>query len=123
MLCGELEVTPERVVLGHLGRFPDRVAQHQAALSGAYPAFDGPSRADHATDWRLADQLAALAEAGFGDRLPLGGDTTVPSAPATPYLLRRLRPKLELTLGEPLMAQILTANPARALGAAWLPQE
>lgn len=123
LLCGELEVAPERVILGHLGRFPDRVAQHQAALSGAYLAFDGPSRAHHATDWRLADQLAALAGAGFGDRLLLGGDTTVPSTPGMPYLLRRLRPKLELTLGEPLMEQILTANPARALSAAWLPRE
>ncbi|KIF78519.1 phosphotriesterase [Streptomyces sp. 150FB] len=123
VLCGELEVAPERVILGHLGRFPDRVAQHQAALSGAYLAFDGPSRANHATDWRLADQLAALTDAGFGDRLLLGGDTTVPSTPGLPYLLRRLRPKLELTLGETLMKQILTANPARALGAAWLPQQ
>ncbi|AXG76522.1 phosphotriesterase family protein [Streptomyces paludis] len=115
LLCGELEVAPDRVILGHLGRSPDPTAQRQAAESGAYLAFDGPSRANHATDWRLPEQLAALAVGGFGDRLLLGGDTTVPETPGMPYLLRRLRPRLELTLGERLLERILVTNPARAL--------
>jgi phosphotriesterase-related protein len=118
VLCGEFGVEAGRVVLGHLGRSPDRTVQRQAAEAGAYLAFDGPSRAHHANDWQLPDQLASLAEAGLGDRLLLGGDTTVPDTPGLPYLLRRLRPRLELTLGGAMMDRILITNPARALSLA-----
>ncbi|MFJ8976878.1 phosphotriesterase [Streptomyces sp. NPDC102282] len=118
LLCGELGVEPRRVVLGHLGRFPDGVAQLDAARAGAFLAFDGPSRAHHATDWRLPDQLAELAEAGFGGQLLLGGDTTVPGTPGMPYLLRRLRPRLERSLGEELLGAVLVENPAHAFALA-----
>ncbi|MFI0258380.1 phosphotriesterase [Streptomyces sp. NPDC017056] len=127
LLCGTLDVPPERVILGHLNRFPDLTVHREAAAAGAYLAFDGPSRAHHATDWRLPDALAALADAGYGDRLLLGGDTTTAAArsvnggPGMPFLLRRLRPRLELALGEELVHRVLTANPARAFAAAWKP--
>ncbi|OKH98570.1 phosphotriesterase [Streptomyces sp. CB02923] len=127
LLCGKLEVPPERVILGHLNRSPDPVAHRTAAAAGAYLAFDGPSRAHHATDWRLPDALAALADAGYGDRLLLGGDTTtaagrsVDGGPGMPHLLRRLRPRLEQTLGEALVRRIFTTNPARAFAVAWEP--
>ncbi|WP_405628496.1 phosphotriesterase [Streptomyces sp. NBC_01174] len=118
LLCGELGVEPRRVILGHLGRFPDGVAQLDAARAGAFLAFDGPSRAHHATDWRLPEQLAALAEAGFGRQLLLGGDTTVPGTPGMPYLLRRLRPRLVRSLGEELLEAVLADHPARAFALA-----
>lgn len=118
LLCGELGVEPRRVILGHLGRFPDGVAQLDAARAGAFLAFDGPSRAHHATDWRLPEQLAALAEAGFGRQLLLGGDTTVPGTPGMPYLLRRLRPRLVRSLGEELLEAVLVDHPARAFALA-----
>ncbi|MFJ8642731.1 MULTISPECIES: phosphotriesterase [unclassified Streptomyces] len=118
LLCGELGVEPRRVILGHLGRFPDGVAQLDAARAGAFLAFDGPSRAHHATDWRLPEQLAALAEAGFGGQLLLGGDTTVPGTPGMPYLLRRLRPRLVRSLGEELLEAVLADHPARAFSLA-----
>lgn len=114
VLCGELGVPPGRVILGHLGRSPDLMVQREAAARGAYLAFDGPSRANHATDWRLPEALAALAAAGFGDRLLLGGDTTTPETPGMPYLLRRLRPRLESALGKDLLDRIFVRNPARA---------
>ncbi|MFB6437683.1 phosphotriesterase [Streptomyces sp. NPDC056411] len=125
LLCGALGVAPDRVVLGHLNRSPDPVVHRMAAESGAYLAFDGPSRAHHATDWRLPDALAGLAGAGFGDRILLGGDTTTAGAravnggPGMPYLLGRHRRRLELALGEDLVTRILTANPARAFAARW----
>lgn len=125
LLCGELGVPPHRVILGHLNRSPDFVTQRQAAESGAYLAFDGPSRANHATDWRMPDAVHALAEAGHGDHLLLGGDTTTAAArsanggPGMPYLLRRVRPRLELALGEGLVEQMLTANPGRAFAVDW----
>lgn len=127
LLCGELGVAPERVVLGHLNCSPDFVVHRQAAESGAYLAFDGPSRANHATDWRMPDAMAALADAGFGERLLLGGDTTTAGArsvsggPGMPYLLRRLRPRLELALGKELVDRILVDNPGRAFAVERLP--
>ncbi|MFF0789220.1 phosphotriesterase [Streptomyces spiralis] len=125
LLCGELEMPPHRVILGHLNRFPDPVAQREAARSGCYLAFDGPSRTHHATDWRMPGAVRALAEAGFGRRLLLGGDTVVAGArsvdggPGMPYLLRRLRPRLAAELGADLVDGILTDNPATAFATDW----
>ncbi|GGT90497.1 phosphotriesterase family protein [Streptomyces violascens] len=113
LLCGELGVAPGSVILGHLNRSPDFAVHRLAAEAGANLAFDGPSRANHATDWRMPDALRALADAGFADRLLLGGDTVTPDTPGMPYLLRRVRPRLELALGKGVLEQILVANPAR----------
>lgn len=99
------------------GPFTGRVVQREAARAGAFLTFDGPSRANHATDWRLPEQLTALTEDGFGGQLLLGGDTTVPETPGMPYLLRRLRPRLERTLGMQALDGILVGNAARAF--AW----
>ncbi|MGI5423950.1 phosphotriesterase family protein [Streptomyces sp. CA-179760] len=125
LLCGELGVPPHRVVLGHLNRSPDLVTHRQAAESGCYLAFDGPSHAHHATDWRMPDAVRALADAGFGDRVLLGADTTTAAArsvvggPGMPYLLRRVRPRLVHAVGEDLVGRILTENPGRAFAAEW----
>ncbi|MGW1806095.1 phosphotriesterase family protein [Streptomyces sp. NPDC002078] len=125
LLCGELGVPGERVILGHLNRFPDPVVHRQAAESGCWLAFDGPSRAHHATDWRMPEAVRALADAGFGDRLLLGGDTVVAGArsvdggPGMPYLLRRMRPRLAAALGAGLVDRILTEHPGRAFAGDW----
>ncbi|MET7934926.1 phosphotriesterase [Streptomyces sp. NPDC005322] len=125
LLCAELEVPPHRVLLGHLNRSPDHAVHREAAAAGAYLAFDGPSRAHHATDWRLPEVLAALAEAGYADQLLLGGDTTTAAArsvnggPGMPYLLRGLCGRLEVALGAEVVGRMLTVNPGRALAAAW----
>ncbi|WP_461076505.1 phosphotriesterase family protein [Streptomyces deserti] len=125
LLCGELGVPPHRVVLGHLNRFPDLVVHRQAAEVGCYLAFDGPSHSHHATDWRMPDAVRALADAGFGERLLLGGDTTTAAArsvnggPGMPYLLRRVAPRLALALGEDLVRRVLTENPGRAFAVDW----
>ncbi|MFJ3442312.1 phosphotriesterase [Streptomyces sp. NPDC086081] len=125
VLCGEAGVLPHRVVLGHLNRSPDLVTHRQTAESGCYLAFDGPSLAHHATDWRMPDAVRALADAGFGDRLLLGADTTTAAArsvnggPGMPYLLRRVRPRLVKGVGEELVRRILTENPGRAFGTEW----
>nr|WP_206326649.1 phosphotriesterase [Streptomyces sp. S3(2020)] len=125
LLCGELGVAPYRVILGHLNRSPDLVVHRQAAATGCYLAFDGPSRAHHATDWRMPDAVRALAEAGHGDRLLLGGDTTTAAArsvnggPGMPYLLRRVRPRLAAEIGAELVERVMSENPGRALAVEW----
>lgn len=126
LLCVELAVPPDSVILAHLNRFPDERVHREAAEAGAYLAFDGPSRAGHATDWRLFDLLTALVRAGHGDRLLLGGDTTTASAraatgggPGMPFLLRVLRPRLERELGADMVSKIFVTNPARAFAAEW----
>nr|WP_181143811.1 phosphotriesterase [Streptomyces cinnamoneus] len=128
LLCDGHGVPPTSVVLGHLGRSPDVRAQLAAARAGAFLAFDGPSRAHHATDWRLFDSLAALADAGHADRLLLGGDTTTRAAraaggegPGMPYLLSGLRPRLARELGEDFVQRVFVDNPARAFAAPWRP--
>ncbi|MFI2760738.1 phosphotriesterase [Streptomyces echinatus] len=125
LLCGELGVPGERVILGHLNRSPDPVVHRQAAASGCWLAFDGPSRTHHATDWRMPEAVRALAEAGFGDRLLLGGDTVVAGArsvdggPGLPYLLRRVRQRLTEAVGRELVDLMLGEHPGRAFGVAW----
>ncbi len=125
LLCGESGVPPRRVILGHLNRSPDAVTHRQAAESGCFLAFDGPSRAHHATDWRMPDAVRDLADAGYGDQVLLGGDTTTAAArsvdggPGMPYLLRRVAPRLALAVGEELVRRVLTDNPARAFGTVW----
>lgn len=126
LLCGELGVPPARVILGHLNRSPDLRVQRKAAEAGAFLAFDGPSRANHATDWRLLDSLAALADAGHAERLLLGGDTTTAVAraatgggPGMAFLLRGLWPALAGELGEAVAEKIFVTNPARAFQVDW----
>ncbi|GHH05912.1 phosphotriesterase [Streptomyces rubradiris] len=125
LLCGKLGVPGERVILGHLNRSPDPVVHRQAAASGCWLAFDGPSRAHHATDWRMPEAVRSLAEAGFGDRLLLGGDTvtagarSVDGGPGMPYLLRRVRRRLAAEVGAGLVERMLGEHPGQAFGAEW----
>ncbi|MEI5100825.1 phosphotriesterase [Streptomyces sp. PmtG] len=125
LLCGALQVPPAKVILGHLNRSPDLEVHVQAAAAGAYLAYDGPSRAHHTTDWRMPDAVRAVADAGHGAALLLGGDTTTAAArstaegPGMPHLLRRVRPRLAAAVGEELADRVLTANPGRAFAVAW----
>ncbi len=125
LLCGELAVAPHRVILGHLNRSPDPAVHRRAAEAGAFLAFDGPSRAHHATDWRMPDAVRALVEAGYADRLLLGGDTTTAGAravrggPGMPHLLRGVRARLEAAVGAEPVELMLTANAGRAFGVGW----
>lgn len=125
LLVDEYHVQPASVILGHLNRFPDHGLHLELAARGSFLAFDGPSRAHHPTDPRLFDCLAALADAGYADRLLLGGDTTTAPArstadgPGIPYLLTGLRPRLIRRFGQDFATAVFVANPARAFATAW----
>jgi 5-phospho-D-xylono-1,4-lactonase len=126
LLVDKLDVHPAAVILGHLNRFPDHRAHLELAQRGAWLAFDGPSRANNATDPRLTDCLAALIDAGYTDRLLLGGDTTTARAraatgegPGMPYLLTHLRPRITRYFGAEVADAVFRTNPARAFATDW----
>ncbi|MEY9856805.1 putative metal-dependent phosphotriesterase family hydrolase [Catenulispora sp. GAS73] len=119
-------VPASSIILGHLNRFPDLGPHREAAEAGAFLGFDGPSRANHATDWRLFDCLAALVEAGHADRVLLGGDTTTAAAraasgggPGIPYLLTDVRARVLRDFGPDVAEAVFGRNPARAFDADW----
>jgi phosphotriesterase-related protein len=125
-LLTEQGVPPARVILGHLNRFPDHELHLELAARGAFLAFDGPSRANNATDPHLFECLAALVDAGYAGQLLLGGDTTTARAraatgegPGMPYLLTGIRPRLIRRFGEEFATQVFVSNPASAFAAAW----
>jgi phosphotriesterase-related protein len=126
LLVDELDVPPGAVILGHLNRFPDHRVHLELAQRGAWLAFDGPSRANNATDPRMMDCLAALIDAGYADRLLLGGDTTTARArastgegPGMPYLLTHLRPRITRYFGADVADAVFRNNPARAFSTDW----
>ena len=126
LLCRQLGVPPHAVVLGHLHRDPDLRALLDLAATGTFLGFEGPSRANHATDWRLLDVLVGLAEAGHAGQLLLGGDNAVASmraatggGPGIPHLLTTLAPRLARELGQDTVTDVLVSNPARAFAVTW----
>ncbi|GAA2065533.1 phosphotriesterase [Catenulispora yoronensis] len=125
-LHGKHRVPASSIILGHLNRFPDPAPHREAAEAGAWLGLDGPSRANHATDWRLFDLLRALTEAGHADRVLLGGDTTSAAAraasgggPGIPYLLTGIRARVIRDLGADTADAFFRRNPARAFDVEW----
>jgi phosphotriesterase-related protein len=114
-------VPPASTVLGHVGRNPDDGALLDLAASGAFLCFDGPSRANHPTDWRTPALIELLSTHGHLDQILVGGDTTtaaarsVTSGPGMPGLLTHFRQPVIRRVGEDAWDAITVANPARAL--------
>ncbi|MGW0856617.1 phosphotriesterase family protein [Streptomyces sp. NPDC002690] len=124
-LCAVHGVPAHRVILGHLLRYPDPAVHLRAAEAGAFLAFDGPSRAHHAGDWRLYECVTTLVGAGYTDRVLLGGDTVTASARATAdgpgmrHLLDGIRGRIAREAGADVAHAMFVSNPARAFAAHW----
>lgn len=116
LFCGELTVAPQRV-LGHAGRSPDAAVRRDAARTGAFLAFDAPSRSHHATDRRPGEAADRLRRRGLRRAVGPGRRHEVPGTPSLPHPKRRLRLCLEQSLEEQALAGILVDGTARAL--AW----
>ena len=120
-------VPSESIVLGHVGRNPEISYLLDLADSGAFLCFDGPSRANHRTDWRTPECIDSLIDRGHTHQLLIGGDTTtaaarsVTSGPGMPGLLTRFGNALRKRLGEQAYYALVITNPARAFRARALP--
>jgi phosphotriesterase-related protein len=116
----EHQVPAGSIVLGHLGRHPDSGYLREVAAAGTFLCFDGPSRANHHTDWRTPELIERLAGDGHLDQLLIGGDTTtaaarsVTSGPGMPGLLREFHQSIVRRIGAPAGQAITVTNPARA---------
>ncbi|NLU76504.1 phosphotriesterase [Streptomyces sp. HNM0575] len=122
LLCDRRGVPPHRVLLGHPGRLPDPRLHLALARRGAWLVFDGPSRAHHATDLRLADCITALVDRGHADSVLLGSDTTTAAergAPGMRHLPEVLLPRIARESGKETAERISVRNPARAFAADW----
>ncbi|MEY9891262.1 putative metal-dependent phosphotriesterase family hydrolase [Catenulispora sp. MAP5-51] len=125
-LHDRLGVPAGSVILGHLNRFPDPGPHREAAEAAAFLGFDGPSRANHATDWRLFDLLDSLVGTGHAGQVLLGGDTTSAAArassgggPGIPFLLTDIRARVLRDFGPDVADAVFRRNPARAFDAEW----
>ncbi|MFD4655370.1 phosphotriesterase [Kitasatospora sp. NPDC058444] len=115
-------VRPDRIILGHLTRLPDRALHGALAAEGVHLALDSPSRAGHPGDHQAFDVITDLVEAGHAGRLLLGADTTTRTARAAggPVgLLTDLVPRLARSYGPDLPELLLVTNPAAAFAADW----
>jgi 5-phospho-D-xylono-1,4-lactonase len=113
---------PTRIAFAHVDRNPDPVLHAELAAAGAYLGYDGAGRAKYWPDQILLDCLLAVADAGHGDRLLLGGDvarrssfTAYGGLPGMAYLPSRFVPRVRQAGGEALVQTILVDNPARLL--------
>lgn len=118
----DLGVAPDAVIVGHVDRNLDLGYHKAIAASGAFLCYDGPSRIKYYPDEAIAKTIAAMFEAGYGDRLLLGSDlakrstrTSYGGGPGLGYLLGTFVPRLrEVGLDDGAVQQLLVVNPARA---------
>lgn len=116
-------VKPQRVAICHIDRNPDPWLHKSLASRGAYLQYDSPSRAKYQPDSDAVMLIRILAEAGYIDRVLLGGDLARMSywrayggGPGLDYLLSVFTPRLrDDGLSETDLYQIWCANPARWL--------
>ncbi|MEU8919912.1 phosphotriesterase [Kitasatospora sp. NPDC048545] len=121
-LSGRNGVRPDRIILGHLTRFPDRSVYRGLAAEGVRLALDSPSRAGHPADLQAFEVIADLVEAGHATQVLLGADTTTRTARQAggpTRLLTDLAPRLARAFGPELPELLLTTNPAAAFAADW----
>lgn len=115
-------VATTRVAIAHADRNPDPSLHVDIAASGAYLGYDGAARYRDWPESVLVECLAAVVDAGHGDRLLLGGDvarrssyTAYGGLPGLAYLGTRFLPRVRGRVGAEATRTILVDNPARLL--------
>jgi phosphotriesterase-related protein len=116
-------VPANRVMLCHVDRNPDLWLHKRLAARGAFLEYDSPGRIKYQPESVVVDLMRRMADAGFADRLLLGGDTARRSywkayggGPGFDYLLASFTPRLrDEGFGERELDLIWRENPARWL--------
>ena len=111
------------IMLCHSDRNPDLYVHRRIAQRGVYLQYDTPSRVKYQPEHLVIGLMRDLFDAGFGDRILLGGDMARRSywrayggGPGFDYLLTRFTPRLKdegFTDAE--LETVWHANPARWL--------
>ena len=122
-LLEEAGVPLTRVLICHLDRNPDLFLHKQVIERGAFLEYDTPSRFKYQPESIVIALMRSLIEAGYGDRLMLGGDMARRSylkayggGPGFEYLLTEFTPRLiKEGFGEAELYKIWEDNPRRWL--------
>jgi phosphotriesterase-related protein len=122
-LLEESRVPLNRVLICHLDRNPDLFLHKQVLERGAFLEFDTPSRFKYQPESTVVELMRSLIDAGYGDRLMLGGDMARRSylkayggGPGFEYLLTEFTPRLvKEGFTEEHLSLIWESNPLRWL--------
>lgn len=126
-LLEEAGVPPQAVLICHLDRNPDMYVHKAVARRGAFLEYDTPSRFKYQPESVVIRLMRDMFEAGYGDRLMLGGDmarrsslTAYGGGPGFEYLLTQFTPRLQAEgFSEDELDMIWRANPLRWLFSGW----
>lgn len=115
-------VSPERVVLAHADRDPNPTLHIELAERGVYVGYDGMARPRTRSDSELLQLTERVVEAGFANRILLGGDVarrtrylSYGGMPGLAYLGTRYLPLLRHRIGDPAVNRMLVDNAAHLL--------
>lgn len=116
---------PEKTVLCHMQRNPDRYYYASVLDRGAVICFDEPNKPAYRPDTEIAENICWLLERGYGDQIVLGMDAgrieglasyraDTGLANGLEYLLTRFVPLLEkMGVSDRHIQDMLVRNPAR----------
>jgi len=119
----------DRVIVGHLDENYDRSYHLEVAARGAVLAYDtfgsdfyyGDPQLRNPTDAERLEMVAMLIEAGYADRLVIGGDLWTQAnlkhngGYGYEHLFRRILPAIERLGGPELVHTVAVENPRRLL--------
>ncbi|ARU91899.1 hypothetical protein SCLARK_001372 [Spiroplasma clarkii] len=130
-VCQELlslGVKPDKIILSHLNKNPDKYYYEKVCQQGVFIAFDGPDRAKYYPDSLLAENIKYLIDKGYQKQILLAMDAgrfyyqTAYSATkghisyGIAYMLTHFVPLLkEIGVSQSAIDDILVNNPQVAL--------
>jgi phosphotriesterase-related protein len=100
-LLADAGVKPQSILVCHMDRNPDFWLHKKIAARGVFMEYDTPSRFKYQPECEAVNLMRQMIEAGYGDRITLGGDLARRSylpgyggGPGYKYLLDTFTPRL-----------------------------
>lgn len=121
-LLGDSGVDSRRIIVCHLDRNPDIYYHKEVASTGVFIEYDGASRIKYWPDQAVAELIAEMTAAGYGDQILLGTDFALNTywkayggGPGMAYLVDRFVPLLnKVGIDQTMINAFMVENPARA---------